>query len=317
MQKQSTHRLRKWKDNNASLVQRGSITFWFDEESIANWHSDERTGKRGRPLLYSDIAIEFALTLRAIFHLPLRATEGFVKSIIQLANLPLSCPDYTTFCKRKGDLEICLPKKPRQSCDEGLDIVVDSTGMKVYGEGEWKVRQHGYTKRRTWRKLHLAIDSETQGIEAAVLTTNDFKDSEVLPDLMEQIEGKVKQLSGDGGYDSHETYEYIASLGASPVIPPRKDAFIAQHGNCKAPPKPRDKVLRAIRKVGRKNWKKQSGYHKRSLAETAMFRFKILFGNTLSSREFDNQGIEALVKCKALNKITSLGMPDSYIFQSF
>jgi len=317
MPKKDTYRIRNWAHYNEALVERGSLKFWLDEEVIQQWHNTERTGQPGRPPTYSDFAIEAALTIRSVFHLSLRATEGFIKSLIELSKLDIECPDYSCLCKRQKTLKVTLSKDKTSKQIEPQHIVVDSTGFKIYGEGEWKVRQHGHTKRRTWRKLHLAIDSETQGIEATVLTTNDFKDSEVLPDLMEQIEGEVKQLSGDGGYDSHETYEYIASLGASPVIPPRKDAVIAQHGNCKTPPKARDEVLRAIRKVGRKNWKRQSGYHKRSLAETAMFRFKTLFGNTLSSRNFDNQGGEAFMKCKALNKMTSLGMPESYILQSF
>jgi len=314
MPRKETYRIRNWAHYNEALVQRGNLNLWLDEEVVQQWHQTERTDGPGRPALYSDFAIEAALMIRSVFHLSFRATEGFIKSLISFSGLNISCPDYSCLCKRQKKLNLGMSSAKQ---NQARHVVADSTGLKVYGEGEWKVRQHGYTKRRTWRKLHLAIDSETHGIEAVVLTTNDFKDSEVLPDLMEQIEGEVKQLSGDGGYDSHETYEYIASLGASTVIPPRKDAVIAQHGNCKTPPKARDEVLRAIRKVGRKNWKRQSGYHKRSLAETAMFRFKTLFGNTLSSREFDNQGVEALIKCKALNKMTSLGMPDSYIFRSF
>ena len=309
MSKKQTYRIRNRKQYNESLVQRGSLTFWIDEEAIQQWNLCERTGERGRPLLYSDTAIQCALLLRAVFHLPLRATEGFLRSLIELAQLGISCPDYTTLCKRQRDLEVTFPKSEHKG---PLHIVVDSTGLKVFGEGEWKVRQHGYTKRRTWRKLHLAVDAISQAIEGAVLSTNDFKDSEILPDLLDQIDTEMEQVSGDGGYDRHQVYRNIAERGAKPVIPPRRDSVIAQHGNCKKPPLPRDEVLRGIRKCGRKKWKKQMGYHKRSLAETAMYRVKTIFGNSLRSRIFENQACEALLKCYALNRMTQLGMPDSY-----
>jgi hypothetical protein len=225
--------------------------------------------------------------------------------------LEIKCPNYTTLCKRQKNLEVDLWDKIERQKDEPMHLVIDSTGLKVFGEGEWKVRQHGYSKRRTWRKIHLGVDAADHFIEAAVVTTNDFKDSEIVPDLMGQIDEDVDQVSADGGYDSHDTYEYIDDLGARPVIIPRKDAVITQHGNCRAPPRPRDEVVRAIRKKGRKNWEKSTDYHKRSLAETAMYRFKTLFGNTLSARTFERQAVEALLKCAALNRITSLGMPDT------
>lgn len=309
MQKKRYH-VRNWKDYNEALVKRGELNFWFDEKVIRQWYSIENTGKRGRPRVYSDIAIQCALTMREIFHLPLRATEGLIRSFIEWGNLDIQSPDYSTLCLRQKDLAIFLPKSKKEN---PLHAVVDATGLKVFGEGEWKVRQHGYSKHRTWRKLHLAIDASNQEIEAAVVTTNDFKDSEILPDLLEQIDSELSQVSGDGGYDSHESYELIADRDADPVIPPRKDAVIAQHGNSCLPVRPRDEVIRKIRELGRKNWKKQSGYHKRSLAETAMYRLKTIFGDTLRARLFENQGTEALLRCCALNKMTLLGMPISYV----
>jgi hypothetical protein len=239
----------------------------------------------------------------------LRATEGLIRSLIELGRLNIQSPDYSTLCLRQKNLAICLPKTKKE---KPLHAVVDATGLKVFGEGEWKVRQHGYSKRRTWRKLHLAIDSETQEIEAAVVSTNDFKDSEILPDLLEQIEVKLSQVSGDGGYDSHDNYQLISNRDARPVIPPREDAVTAQHGNSKLTALPRDQVVREIRQLGRKNWKKQSGYHKRSLVETAMYRLKTIFGGLLKVRIFENQSTEALLRCVALNKMTQLGMPISY-----
>jgi hypothetical protein len=308
MQKKRYH-VRNWQDYNEALVKRGDINFWFDEEVIRQWHLTKSTGKRGRPRIYSDIAIQCALIMREIFRLPLRATEGLIRSFIKWGNLDIQSPDYSTLCLRQKDLAIFLPKSKKKV---PLHAVVDSTGLKVFGEGEWKVRQHGYSKHRTWRKLHLAIDANSQEIEAAVVTTNDFKDSEILPDLLEQIDSELSQVSGDGGYDSNKSYELISARGANPVIPPRKDAVIAQHGNSCLPVKPRDEVIRNIRALGRKIWKKQSGYHKRSLAETAMYRLKTIFGGVLRARSFENQGTEALLRCFALNKMTSLGIPNSY-----
>lgn len=311
MAKKQRFHIRNWKDYNEALVSRGSITFWFDEEAVAQWHSQERTTRRGRPLFYTQMAIECALTLREIYHLPLRGTEGLIRSLIRLSDLPLKAPDYTTLCVRQKRLKIRLPKYHAKSA-KGLHIVVDSTGLKIFGEGEWKVRQHGYSKRRTWRKVHLAVNAETHEIEAAVVTTNDFKDSELLADLLDNVQDPIDQVSGDGGYDSKECYQYIVNKGAKAVIPPRKDAVTAQHGHCDSPPLPRDEIIRAIRKLGRKEWKKKNNYHQRSLSETAMYRLKTIFDDGLRSRIFENQATEALLRCSALNKMTSLGMPDSY-----
>lgn len=311
MSKKQRYRIRNWKDYNEALVNRGNITFWFNEEAISQWHQMEKTKQRGRPKLYTNMAIICALTLREVYHLPLRGTEGLVKSLIQQLSLPLKTPDYTTLCIRQKDLDVFLPKSYRKS-REGLHIVVDSTGFKIFGEGEWKVRQHGYTKRRTWRKVHLAVDVQTQEIEAAVITTNDFKDSELLPDLLDQINGKIDQLSGDGGYDSHDNYQLLADKDINAVIPPRRDACIRQHGNCHLPPIPRDEVIREIRQLGRKAWKIKNGYHKRSLVETAMFRLKTIFSDHLRAQLFEHQATESLLRCRALNLMTQLGMPNNY-----
>ena len=183
--------------------------------------------------------------------------------------------------------------------------------MKVYGEGEWKTRQHGISKRRTWRKLHLGIDEATGEILAAVVTTNAFHDGEVLSDMLDLIEGEIEQVSADGAYDHRHCYDEIAERNAKAVIPPRKDAVIWQHGNCKAPAHPMDENLRYIRKHGRKKWKQDAKYHRRSLAETTMFRLKAIFGGKLRCRKFDNQAVELLLQCAALNRMIQIAKPDS------
>jgi IS5 family transposase len=166
-------------------------------------------------------------------------------------------------------------------------------------------------KRRTWRKLHLGVDETTGEIVAVVVSTNNVGDSEVLPDLLEQIDDDIEQVCADGAYDSEGSHREIADRGATPVIPPRKNAVIAQHGNCKAPPRSRDQAIRSIRQHGRKNWKKHSGYHRRSIAETTMFRHKNAFGGKVRSRKFDNQATELICQCAMLNQMIQVAKPVS------
>lgn len=182
----------------------------------------------------------------------------------------------------------------------------------MYGEGEWKVRTHGVGKRRTWRKLHLGVDEESGEILGAVVTTNDVADCEVLADILEQIDHSIEQVSGDGGYDTFDCYDTIAQRGAKPTIPPRSNAKIQQHTNSETQSHPRDENLRRVSQVGRKQWKQESGYHRRSLSETAIFRLKTIFGGKLRRRFFDNQAVELFLQCAALNRMIQLGKPDSY-----
>ena len=248
------YRLRNWKEYNKALVSRGSLTIWVSDEIIAQWRATKHTGKRGAPRTYTDTAILCMATLEEVYHLPLRATEGLMLSIIKLIGIELAVPDYTTLCRRRKALEVelpCLKKK------EPLHLVIDSTGIKVYGEGEWKVRQHGYSKRRTWRKLHLAVDEATHEFVAVVVSTNSFKDSQLLPDLLEQVEDEISQVSADGAYDSRNCYDAIRQREAQAAIPPQKRAKIWQHGNTKAERHIRDENLRAIRRVGRAAWKRE------------------------------------------------------------
>jgi len=306
--KKARYKLDNWHEYNESLVKRGSITLWISEEDISAWKPDD-SKKRGGQFQYTDGAIECMVMVRSVFRLTLRATEGFVRSVFELIEVELTVPDYTTICRRAKFLEVSLPKKAKGP----LHAVLDSTGLKVFGEGEWKVRQHGYTKRRTWRKLHLGVDSATHEIQAVVLSEASGDDAGAVPDLLDQIGEAVEQLSADGAYDKRKVYTACSERGIKRVsIPPRKDARIWQHGNCVAPPLVRDENLRRIRKIGRKKWKRESGYHQRSLAETAIYRFKTIFGSHLQARRLPQQQTEALVKCAALNKMTQLGMPESY-----
>ena len=303
------YRLRNWADYNKALVQRGSLTVWVSEDVLSAWHNTARTGRRGKPTIYTDTAILCMATVAEVYRLPLRATEGLTRSLLRLLGVELTVPCYTTLSRRRRALEVELPRRRKGG---PLHVVVDSTGVKVYGEGEWKVREHGYSRRRTWRKLHLGVDEATHEVVAVVVSTNSFKDSQLLEDLLEQVEGEISQVSADGAYDSRNCYDAIRERQARAAIPPQKRARIWQHGNARGERHIRDENLRAIRRTGRAQWKRESGYHQRSLAETAVFRVKMIFGERVSARSFDGQAAQLLVRCATLNRMTHLGMPDSY-----
>ena len=248
------------------------------------------------------------VTLKSVFHLAGRQTQGLVESLFELMGIDLSVPDHSTVSRRLAKLKVELPIVEKQ---QARHVVVDSTGVKVYGEGEWKTRQHGVSKRRTWRQLHLGVDEARGEILAMVVTTNNVSDGEVLPDLLEQIEDEIEQVSADGAYDHKRSYDEIRKRNAKAAIPPRKGAKIWQHGNAKAERHNRDENLRRIRQVGRKAWKREAGYHRRSLAQTTMFRFKTIFEAKLRSRKFDNQAVELFIQCAALNRMIQIAKPDT------
>lgn len=303
----SSYKITNWKKYNESLVQRGSITFWFRDDVIDDWNHTNEESKVGRPFVYSDTAIECLLTMRELFRLPYRQTEGLGRSLTQLMQVEVAIPDFTSLAKRASKLDIALDVAERKG---PVDVVVDSTGLKVFGEGEWKTRKHGKSKRRTWRKLHLSVNADTQEIEAEVLTENSGHDADQVEELLGQIESSVETFGGDGAYDQWKVYETLDAQEIQPIIPPRRNAKIKQHGNSAQPPLPRDEAIRGIRRVGRKQWKQEAGYHRRSLSETAMYRMKTCFGNQLENRKLENQKTEARLRSKILNRFTHLGMPD-------
>jgi IS5 family transposase len=303
------YRVRNWSEYDRALVKRGSITVWISDDFEEAWFY-QGPSQRGSQFDYSAQAIEIMLTVKNVFHLPNRATEGFLRSLFEWLQIELSVPDHTTLSRRGKKLAVRLPKQAKGA----LDIVMDSTGLKIYGEGEWKVRTHGKSKRRTWRKLHLCIDRKSGEIEAAELTEAGISDDAMVEPMLTQIEQPINSLSADGIYDKRRVYKSIHkhAPAAKVLIPPRKNARIWQHGNSKAERLKRDENLRYIRQHGRAAWKDNSGYHGRSLAETGMFRFKTIFGDQLSARLIETQTTQALIRCAALNKMTHLGMPQSY-----
>jgi Transposase DDE domain len=302
----ATYRIRNWKQYNDALVSRGSLTLWVDRDTLQAWKY-QGPSQRGAQFEYSDTAIECLLTLKAVYHLTLRATEGFARSLFGLMGLDLPVPDYSTLCRRSATVRLTLPRK----ASGPLHLVIDSTGLKVYGEGEWKVRQHGYSRRRTWLKLHLAVDPQSHEIQAAMVTEPGVTDAEMVPPLLGQVDNPIEGAAADGAYDRRSVYEALEKRGARAVIPPRKDAVIQRHGNTSGPRLARDENLRRIREIGRSAWKAESGYHERSLAETAMFRMKTIFGDGVSSRTPARQATEAGIRCRALNIMTHQGMPQS------
>ena len=299
------YRIRNWTQYNKALVQRGSLSLWIDTRSIDTWLDHNTPARRGRRRTYADVAILCALTIREVYHLPLRATEGLVSSLLKLLEVDLPAPDYSTLSRRARLLEVTLSAGVRHT---PLHLVVDSTGLKLYGEGEWRVRLHGWARHRTWRKLHIGIDATTQQVSAALITRKDVVDPRVLPKLLKQVEGEVERVYGDGAYDSRECYRALHKRGAHPIIPPRKGSTLWTDEYLQA----RNNNLRGVRRHGVKGWKKKAGYHKRSLVETAIFRLKTLFADKLRSREGKRQATEVRIRCRAMNRMTELGMPESY-----
>lgn len=314
MNQPSQQCIRNWSEYNRSLVARGRVTIWIEEGVTSAWYNESSSGKRGASNLYSGAAILCVLSIQAIYHQTLRGAQGMVESLFSVMGITLAVPDYSTLSRRRRGLEV--PLLAQQRADGHLHVVVDSTGFKVYGEGEWKVRKHGWCKHRTWRKLHVVVDESSGEILSAVGTGNNVADKEALPELLDAVEVPLEQVSGDGGYDKATCYQAISDRGARAVIPPQHNARLWRHD-------PRweqrnENILR-IRELateyedeeeGRKRWKEETNYHRRSLVETTMMRLKTIFGERLSPRITDAQDMELLLRCRILNKMTLLGMPE-------
>ena len=298
------YRTTNWPEYNAALKQRGSLDVWFDPEM--QWLSAP-CARPGRPSHFSNSAIELCLTLKALFNLPLRQATGLVASLLKLADLDWPVPDYTTLCRRQKTLPVMLGGRPSSG---GLHLLVDSTGIKMMGEGEWKTRKHGASYRRQWRKVHIGIDAETLDIRAIEVTTNAIGDAPVLPDLLAQIseEERILSVGGDGAYDTKKCHAAIAARDAHAVIPVRRNGRPWKEDGPGAAA--RNEKLRAIKRLGRTIWKKWSGYHRRSLVETKMHCFKLL-GQRVAARTFDRQITELKVRAAILNRFSLIGTPNT------
>jgi len=301
-----TYRVKNWAQYNAGLIARGDITMWIDQSVLAL--PQMSTSRRGRPCVYPDALIQMLLGLKQVFHLPLRALQGFAMSLRRLGLPELAVPNYTTLSRRAQSLEVVLPAL---RTGQPLHLVVDSTGLKVFGEGEWKVRKHGWSKRRTWRKVHLAMDAKTGQICAALMTHQDVGDSDVLPDLLDQLppETSADTIGGDGAYDTKSCHAAIAQRGAQPSIPPREGASSWPEATPGAAW--RNAAIDAIANSSRREWKKASGYHRRSLVENLMYRLKTLTGHSLWAREVASQATEVAIRAGVLNRMAVLARPHS------
>lgn len=297
------YRVTNWREYNRALVARGAITLWIDEAVAAGWEAAGGKGWR-----YSDTAILCALSLRAVFGLTLRQTQGFLHDLTRLLGLEITVPHYSTFSRRAATLTV--PRLARSSGGP-VHLAVDATGLKVYGEGEWKVRAHGKDKRRVWRKLHLAVDTRTGALHAHALTASEVHDGAELDGLLARTDAPIAAVCADKAYDSFDCHAAILARDARPVIPPRKGAAIRPPPGRKNVPPTRGAAVARIAEIGRDAWKAETGYHRRSLAETAMLRYKTLIGPTLRSRTFERQKVEAAVGVRCINRFTALGMPRS------
>lgn len=301
------YRVHNWKHYNKSLVQRGSLTFWFSEEIMNEWKG--KPGAHGNQK-YSDAVILFGLTMRQLFRLPLRATKGLMESLIELNGLKVESPDYTTLCRRGKELNLEIEVRNKE---EGRHVLIDSTGIQVIGEGEWKALKYGSSRCQVWKKLHITMDAEDQMILSGMMTESVRLDGNYLSPLVDKIKGSIKQITGDGAYDKTSCYEKAYQRKAKAVFPPQHNAAVQKTKNKKDPALNfRDEVILEIgrgedRKEKLKKWKKENNYHRRSLIETMMFRMKTIFGDEMRSKTFENQQTDLLVRCYAMNRITQIG----------
>ena len=310
MKKKITYRVRNWKAYNRSLINRGNLTIWFSKDAMKSWYQKPQKHKgRGRSNLYSDQAIELALTLRTLFRFSLRATQGFLEGLMSLLGLQLQVSHYSCLSRRASSLNVQLTRF-KKTGKRPTDLVVDSTGLKIFGEGEWKIRTHGKQKRRTWRKYHVTVNPDSHEVMAMELTEAKVHDCKVLATLLSK-QKNIGKIYGDGAYSFKENFESIEKLGGTPLIPIRSGTCLVKK-NPTAGEQLMNGLLETIWQSGGKSiWKKTSGYHRRSLVETHMSRLKTILGGVLRGRKFKNQTTEAKIMAKILNKMTSLGMPHS------
>jgi len=301
------HRVTNWAEYDAGLRARGSLTVWFTAEVMEAWKAEPRTGRGGQPS-YSDLAITTALTLRAVFRLALRQTEGLIGSILQLLGLDLPVPDHSTLSRRAETLK--LPK-PWSGLGCGpVHLLVDSTGLRLCGPGEWLIEKHGTKRRRAWRVLHLATDADTGRIVASVLTDKDADDGSQVGPLLDQVEGPVASVTGDGAYDRDDVYAEVAARHpeAAVVVPPRANAVPS--AAAETAPTRRDAHLRCIAERGRMGWQRVSGYNWRALVEADISRWKRVIGDGLRFQTDGRQASEVAIAADVLNRMLELGRPE-------
>jgi hypothetical protein len=299
------YKVTNWSAYEAGLRQRGSLTIWFSEEAVAAWQAAPRTTPGGQAR-YSDLAIETSLILRAVFHQPLRQTEGLVGSLLELMGLDLPVPDHSTLSRRSRTLAVAP-----QAASGPVHLLVDSTGVKLSGPGEWLVEKHGTQRRRAWRKLHLGVDAKTGTIVASTLTSKEVDDAAELGPLLDQIDEPLAAVIADGAYDQDRVYDAVAehSAEAAVVVPPRATAVLSP--SAETDPTQRDRHIQVIAEQGRMGWQRTSGYNARAGAEGTMSRYKRIIGDTLRSHSRPAQETETRIAVSILNRMLDLGRPES------
>jgi hypothetical protein len=299
-------RPRDWSSYDASLRQRGSLIVWFSPAAMAGWKAAPRTTPGGQAL-YSALAILTALTLRSVLHLGLRQTEGLVGSMVQLLGLNIAVPDHTTLSRRSGT--VVVPRLRRPLGAGPIHLIVDSTGLKFHGPGEWTVEKHGTKTRKSWRKLHLGVDAETGEIVASTLTDKEVDDASQVETLLGQLDVDVDLASftADGAYDSQGVSSTVLGRhpGASLIVPPRANATLSD--TAQTLPTQRDRHLISIQKIGRQAWEQKSGYTKQAHVENANGRYKQIIGPALRAKEPKNQQAEVKIGIHILNVMNKLG----------
>ena len=302
------YRVINWAEYNESLRQRGDLTIWVSDEAQSVWRAPRRTS-RGGQRRYSDLAIETCLTLRTAYRLGLRQTQGLMGSIGTLMGLDIRVPDFSTLSRRANGLSIA--QVMRQAGSVPVHLVVDSTGLKIFGEGEWLAQKHKTRGiRRRWRKLHLGLDLHSGAIVCANLTHDDVGDSTALPGLLDQLDAPVTGFLADGAYDGASTRDLLRERYGETldvIIPPPKNAVIRPQSA--RDPTVRDRHIAQIRSNGRMAWQAATWYNQRSRIETQIGRWKSVIGPRLRSRSFSRQITEIQVGQKVLNTMTALGRP--------
>ena len=302
----SQNRIRNWPEYEAGLKRRGDLTVWLSTSALDAWRAPAN-GKPGGQRKYSEVAIETALTIRMVFHLPLRQTEGFLRGLKEMLDVELPIPDHTTPSRRLKKLDdIQFRWLPT---DQPIHLLIDSTGLRIHVGPMQNPPRY-----RAWRKLHLAVDADTGEIIASDLTARRTHDCTPVPGLLEQISDPIASVSADGAYDTRAVYEAAHGRGRGRavrvLIPPGRDAQLAPRPS--AALEERNRNILSIRELGRREWHTSSGYSKRSLIENSMYRYKNIIGRRMRSRTFDGQRVEVQLASKILNTMTLLGMPDSY-----
>ena len=301
-------RVTNWAEYNEGLRRRGDLTVWISEDAIGLWSAARRT-TRGGQRRYSNLAIELCLTLGMVFKQPLRQTQGLMRSIARLLGAEIAVPDFSTLSRRSNGL--ILQTAPRENSRATIHLAVDSTGLKIFGEGEWLEEKHKTKgKRRSWRKLHLGLDLVSGEIVCSGLTMDDIGDPTALPGLLDQIDGPVETFLADGAYDGEPTVKALTDRFGPLIevtIPPPKNAILSP--DAAQNPNLRDRHITEIEAHGRMAWQTTSGYNQRSPIETQIGRWKAVVGPKLKARNFENQKTEAKIGVRILNRMTELGRP--------